>query len=172
MSLALRATHLHPAEQDNADLFAQQAGSNQNSDISTVLDKLRARLGSNAVQSLDIADSHIPEQAWKMANFGKASDSTAANHYSGVLPATPPINRPASRPLWLLENPAPVQAKDQRLYWRGELELLQGPERIDGNWWQQAICRDYFIARHHEGALYWVYRDRLTDNWFVHGAFG
>ena len=81
-----------------------------------------------------------------------------------------PDHTPA-RPRWLLAEPEPVQIHHQQLYWQGPLELLRGPERIEGNWWQQAICRDYFIARHDSGALYWLYQDRLNKRWFIHGLF-
>lgn len=53
-----------------------------------------------------------------------------------------------------------------------QMQLLTGPERIEGNWWQQSICRDYYVARHRDGMRYWVYQDRITQNWFIHGAFG
>ena len=207
-SLALHADHLRPAEQKNADLFGplpgdrsgDEQGGNDNSrddDMTMVLDKLRTRLGKNSVYGLSLADSHIPEQAWKTISFGSEHNrKSPRNHQhknhqhrshqpkshqskSSLAKSTPSAinklnghDKPTNRPLWLLQNPAPVQVRNQRLFWRGELQLLQGPERIEGNWWQQAICRDYFIARHHNGALHWVYRDRLSTNWFVHGTFG
>jgi len=53
--------------------------------------------------------------------------------------------------------------------------LLRGPERIDVGWW---ICadvyapaqRDYFIARHSNGSLCWVFTDARNE-WFIHGYF-
>lgn len=194
-SLTLRAIDLHPAEQKNTDLFGQLAGNGQDSDhnLAVVLDKLRTRLGSQAVCGLSLADSHIPEQAWQSTDLtttvvsasgvprtagtaGKSQPGDKPGDKPGKLtdPACltyPKSHTPMHRPLWLLETPVPVQVNGQRLYWRGELELLQGPERITGDWWRQSICRDYFVARHHNGALYWIYRDHLAAQWFVHGAF-
>lgn len=180
-SLTLHAEHLHQAEQKNTDLFGSRAGDSQlskhlnshfgdqlsnNNDLTMLLDKLRTRLGENSVYGLELADSHIPEQAWQSLPLNSIKRSktpivnTATDHDSS-----------AKRPLWLWQNPLPVKITNQGLYWRGELELLQGPERIEGNWWQKPVCRDYFVARHQGGALYWLYRDRLAKRWFIHGAF-
>lgn len=194
-SLNLHVAHLHPAEQYNADFFGQQDSNKQNDTMAVVLDKLRVRLGTNAVYGLNLADSHIPEQAWQTADFINTSGKSSAITTGGNKPrhslaadlnsaltglksdSNPNLSlngntAPINRPLWLLQEPEPVQAKGQGLYWHGELELLQGPERIEGNWWQHGICRDYFIARHHNGALHWIYRDRHSARWFVHGLFG
>lgn len=158
--LALHVTHLHPAEHQHSDLFGQQAGAEAPGDITPVLDKLRTRLGPDAIHGLRSANSHIPEQAWQLTDM-TAKPSAVSSGTSNTI----------YRPLWLLQNPEPIRIKHQRLYWRGELELQQGPERIEGNWWQQAVCRDYFVARHRNGAQYWIYHDRLATRWFVHGAF-
>ncbi len=182
-SLSLYAERLHQAEQKNVDLFGPQAdsissnnehinnGHSNNDNLVMILDKLRTRLGEDSVYGLDVADSHIPEQAWQTAPLNSITRSKIpAVSTASALSST--SNKPPTRPLWLLQNPTPVRVSGQRLYWRGELELLQGPERIEGNWWQAAISRDYFVARHHNGALYWLYRDRLDNSWFIHGLFG
>ena len=177
---------------DNAD---------RDDDLLMVLDKLRTRLGENNVHGLSTVDSHIPEQAWtavplnnplnnpldnplnkrdktqKTKNTGSISaKNTSFPEYKPFPknknnPATEEAVKPPTRPRWLLAQPLPVRIHNQQLYWQGPLELLRGPERIEGNWWQQAICRDYFIARHDSGALYWLYQDRLNKRWFIHGLF-
>ena len=53
---------------------------------------------------------------------------------------------------------------------KSELTLLQGPERIQTAWWQQMIVRDYYLARHRNGASCWVFVDS-NGNWFLHGYF-
>ncbi|MBV1930790.1 MAG: DNA polymerase Y family protein [Porticoccaceae bacterium] len=178
-NLSLCAVHLHTAEQKNTDLFGAQAGGEyngnshlvNNNDLTMVLDKLRTRLGEDSVCRLSLADSHIPEQAWQIQAFTSKHGKNLAKPKSSAN-TLDSHDKASNRPLWLFQNPAPVQTKTQSLYWQGSLNLLQGPERIEGNWWQKAICRDYFIASHNNGALYWVYRDRLSGKWFVHGAFG
>ncbi len=176
-SLTLHAEHLHQAEQKNTDLFGSQAADSHfgnhlgdhldnNKNLAMLLDKLRTRLGENSVYGLKLADSHIPEQAWQCLPL-----NSIKNNRTPIVNTTIDHDNASKRPLWLWQDPSPVQIKNQGLYWHGELELLQGPERIEGNWWQKPVCRDYFIARHHDGALYWLYRDRLAKQWFIHGAF-
>ncbi|HSG89299.1 MAG TPA: DNA polymerase Y family protein [Pseudomonadales bacterium] len=45
---------------------------------------------------------------------------------------------PGPRPLWLLERPRPLTARDDRPFLRGPLTLCRGPERIDVGWWEDA----------------------------------
>ena len=193
-SLTLYAEQLMAADQKNTDLFGGLGADNadRHDDLLMVLDKLRTRLGENSVYGLNTVDSHIPEQAWAIAPLDKQNKkqkttSVSAKNKSFSKNKLSPENKLApenkknlaieepghtpARPRWLLAEPEPVQIHHQQLYWQGPLELLRGPERIEGNWWQQAICRDYFIARHDSGALYWLYQDRLNKRWFIHGLF-
>ncbi len=152
-TLRLQVTKLHLAAPQTGELFADTAEPLQidNRAADDLLDRLTTRLGSAAITTLALASSHIPELAWQPAT------QTAAHSEAGNLP---------HRPLWLFPQATVVS---QPLH---DLELLQGPERIEGNWWHQPVCRDYYIARHHSGARYWVYQDRISRSWFIHGAFG
>lgn len=151
-TLRLQVTKLHLAMPQENDLFGNSSDQHLNRPAaSDLLDRLTTRLGSAAVHALAVADSHIPEQAWQRAGQSRLQDDLQTS--------APP------RPLWLLSEPATIQPQQH-------LQLLQGPERIEGNWWQQPVCRDYYIARHRNGMRYWVYQDRTTQHWFVHGAFG
>ena len=49
--------------------------------------------------------------------------------------------------------------------------MLEGPERIEDNWWLDAVSRDYYVARDPLGQQYWVFRDRLQDHWYIQGIF-
>ena len=163
-ALRLQVTHLHQAQPVIGDLFGKHHHDQlfdpaANSDL---IDRLTSRLGPEAVSGVAATDSHIPEQAGLVAPTG-----------SGLLPLTEPDPDPRLlRPLWLLPEPESICCDRGQLEWRGVLDLLQGPERVEGNWWQQPICRDYFIARHPGGAHYWVYQERASRRWFVHGVFG
>lgn len=151
-TLRLQVTRLHLAMPQESDLFGNSSDQHLNQPAaSDLLDRLTTRLGSAAVHALTVADSHIPEQAWQRGGQSRLPDDLQTS--------APP------RPLWLLSEPATIQPQQH-------LQLLQGPERIEGNWWQQPVCRDYYIARHRNGMRYWVYQDRTTQHWFVHGAFG
>ena len=49
--------------------------------------------------------------------------------------------------------------------------LEQGPERIESGWWDgKGVARDYYIARA-QGYRWWVFQERHTKNWYLHGVF-
>ncbi len=87
---------------------------------------------------------------------------------------------PLTRPVWLLPQPLALPEQQSRPLFEGRpLQLLAGPERIEAGWWDGAhAARDYFIAQAHDGALVWVYRQRLPrvepagEGWYLHGRFG
>ncbi|MDE2219968.1 MAG: DNA polymerase Y family protein [Gammaproteobacteria bacterium] len=136
------------------DLFAcatQQAGQLQHS-----LDRLAARLGRDAVRTLDRSADHRPERAWRLC----AARLTAQ---PGALPAPPPVAQAPDRPCWLLPEPRRIDMPR---------ELLAGPERIESGWWDGAdIARDYYLARGEHGAQLWVYNDLRSGAWCLHGLW-
>lgn len=119
------------------------------------LERLRARLGEDAVRGLRLLPDHRPEAAWCFCSPGEAS----------------PSPRMRSRPLWLLDPPQPLEVREGRLRLRGPLELMERGERIESGWWDgQPMGRDYFVARNPLGARYWVFREvEGKRRWFVHG---
>jgi len=152
-------------------------------DASELVDQLRARLGAGACYSLETLDQHTPERAWqRVPARGRRRDS--ANRGATKHPQRTQANAAVAdqaaydqvaydqvesaatrRPLWLFEPPRPV-AVDQ-------LTLLRGPERIHTGWWAEegaGCARDYYVARHHNGADCWVFVDPW-ERWFLHGYF-
>jgi len=119
----------------------------------TLISRLQARLGEQALKQLAPMDDHRPEHAWSASEVrkpGKRQDGASAQ-----LP---------HRPLWLLKGPRPLEQTP--VAWHS------GPERISGGWWDgQRVHRDYYIARLPGGELAWVFRD-VNDGWFIHGWFG
>jgi protein ImuB len=125
-------------------------------DWERLLERLRARLGAEAVRGLAARAEHRPEHA-----------SAAAD--SGARPL--PLEF-GERPLWLLRNPRPLEEIGARPHHEGPLDLLAGPERIESGWWDGGdIARDYFIARTQNEALVWIYRERGGGGWYLHGLF-
>ena len=116
--------------------------------IDGLVDQLNARLGMDACHSIRATDQHCPEQAWvKVEPFAK-------NNFVDKLTAY--------RPIWLFDPPWELA--------REEFAVLSGPERIQTGWWQKAINRDYYVARHNNGAECWTFTD-AQDRWFLHGYF-
>ena len=115
-----------------------------------LVERLQARLGSDAVYGLGIHQDHRPELAWGPVSLGQ-----------GSFPKEESQNGP--RPIWLLNPPRRLR--------EGEFVLLAGPERIESGWWDGADARrDYFIARTGEGSMAWIYRER-EGSWLLHGLF-
>jgi protein ImuB len=170
LTLGLMARRLVPWCTDSHELFQTSfnQGINQGAapaEISELVDQLRARLGNRACHGICVVDQHSPEQAWRMSlpSMGKASGNE------------PPQLK---RPLWLFDPPRAVT--------RSDLTLLRGPERIKTAWWQQGIHRDYYVARHKNGAECWAFlnkqenreenrqedsQEHAQDQWYLHGYF-
>jgi len=153
--LALAARDLSPGEPDSIDLFSPR---NQREPLAALLDRLRSRLGLQAIEKVGCRDEHLPEFA-----VLTDSDHPGDSHTTGP--------HRAQRPFWLLPQPLALDRRGEHLYWNGALELVYGPERIEDNWWRDAVSRDYYIATGDRGQHYWVYRDRRARQWYIHGVF-
>jgi len=119
----------------------------QHESWSALLDKLRTRLGDDAIRYLSLRDDHRPERAWCVST--QASEQPLDAAYP-------------DRPLWLL-TPTLITQPPQ---------LLGTPERIEAGWWQgEDSTRDYYLARSAEGARWWLYRDRFSGGWYLQGLW-
>jgi protein ImuB len=159
-ALALASDELHPAQGTSGDLLSTLVPQPDPAGIQTLCDRLAARLGADAIARLKVQNEHLPERA-SVALPPTASAAGAVT--------SPPL---APRPAWLVQPPAPVSVQDGKPYWDGPLTLLRGPERIETDWWRTPARRDYYLARHGDGRRCWLYRERRTGAWFVHGLFG
>ena len=126
--------------------------------LAGLLDRLRNRLGLQAIENVGCRDEHLPEFALRVGNDPHGDEDSSRAHC-------------AQRPFWLLPQPKALRQHGQQLYWNGALALVYGPECIEDNWWQNAVSRDYYIAADDSGQHYWVFRDRLTGQWYIHGVF-
>jgi len=118
-------------------------------------ERLRARLGENAVHGLCTHEDHRPEQAWRDESMPPAKRSQQAS-----LPVAM-----SARPGWLLPTPIPLRGPAPR--------LVGDAERIESGWWDGSdVRRDYSIAQLHTGQRAWVYRPVGDDgNYWLHGWF-
>lgn len=157
LSLRLYVRHFNQIHAQSLSLF-DEAPKKSSENLSVILDKLRARLGRQSLSRLHSADEHLPEAA----NVLYPSDSPSL--YSDTIEKAP-------RPCWLLTQPLHVRERSGVLFHQGALQILQGPERIETLWWQQAIRRDYFIAQQDSGSLFWLFKDLNDNRWFIHGIF-
>jgi protein ImuB len=150
--------------------------------LSDLLDRLTNRLGTECVHGLVPCASHLPERA------------------VAACPALEGLERPQCwrrgqpRPLRLFDPPQPVEAlallpdhPPQRFCWRRlqhRVVRAEGPERLTGEWWGDAVSpvsgaapeaetRDYFRVEDEDGRRYWLYRQVCdgAGGWFLHGLF-
>ena len=76
--------------------------------------------------------------------------------------------------LWPAGAPIEVQHNNllepQYFEWQGQKYQVQSIAkrwRIDQDWWQQRIWREYFKLTTREGLLVIIYRDLLTGQWYL-----
>jgi len=135
-----------------------------------LIERLRARLGAEAVHGLAVVEDHRPEAAWSV----REPVITTANVQNDL--QSDPKNPPSRdrRPLWLLSQPRQLNERDGLPRRRGALRLLGEAERVETGWWDGGeIARDYYIAVDARGARLWVFRERGPPHrWFLQGVFG
>ncbi len=112
-------------------------------------ERLRARLGDEAVQGLRFHADHRPECAWQAAADNRVC---------------PTLNK-VQRPGWLL--PEPTLLAEQGV------QILMGPERIESGWWDGAdVRRDYYLIQTRAGQQGWAYRHvGQNDGLWLQGWF-
>lgn len=143
-----------------------------------LLDRLRARLGEQAIARLVHVAEHRPECASQMRSVFEATTRSQPQ-----LPCDWQITWQVDdasvwlqRPLWLLERPQSLRVSEGVPYHIGALTLSHGPERISAGWWEHSdSVRDYFVATDIDAARLWVFRTWGRDRqaqWWLHGVFG
>lgn len=163
-----------------------------------LIERLRVRLGHEAVYGLQVLPGHRPERVWrtseptaaqctatptparrsalvcaKRADAPTAADDVkSAEAASSVATAAPwPAFR---RPTWLLRMPQQLQDVDGLPRRRGSLRFFGDVERIETGWWDGGEAeRDYYTVRDIYGVRLWIFRERTEPHrWFLHGVFG
>jgi protein ImuB len=137
-----------------------------------LIERLRARLGHEAVYGLQVLSGHRPEKAWSMSEPRSGTgNERAAPARTLQLRAPWPILR---RPLWLLHAPEQLDEIDGVPRRRGSLRFFGDVERIETGWWDGGdVGRDYYTVFDIYGVQLWIYRERANPHrWFLHGVFG
>ena len=85
------------------------------------------------------------------------------------------------QPAFVLPQPLKLLVRQHRPLYQGELQLLLGPQRVEGGWWDRDeasghtrhAVRDYWVAASAPAGLLWVFQTRLAEEpaWFLHGFF-
>lgn len=153
-ALGLHAEHLPPFVPERRDLF--DPAPRGELDWPTLSERLQARLGAEAIRTLQAWPDHRPERAWRIAEGGTPARGTTVAVAENAAP----------RPLWLLPRPIPLRQAVQRQI--GDIE------RIESGWWDgDDARRDYIVAELDSGQLAWLYREAGGSGpWMLHGWFG
>ncbi|MCW4455390.1 DNA polymerase Y family protein [Flavobacterium sp. MXW15] len=148
-ALCLHADQLPAFVPAHRELFEQRP--QQSMPWEQLRERLRARLGEQAVHGLRTHADHRPEQAWRNeSDAGKRAPIAVAG---------------GARPGWLLPAPVP---------WPGAApRILEGPERIESGWWDGAdLRRDYYRVGTQFGQQAWAWREVGGEGGFMlHGWF-
>ena len=159
IAVRIRTGFLVPLTIQAADLFERVPVGTL---TRALLERLQERLGAAAVYAVRAVAEHRPEKAW-----AKLTGETQARARSGEW------LEPRDRPLWLLQRPVPLDSAVAHDHYQGSIELTSGPERIESGWWdEQDVARDYYTAVSSHGQKLWVFRDRRSRVWHLHGLFG
>ena len=174
--MELLSGSLRPLSAASVDAFA--GGMSAGEAAPHLVERLRARLGETAVYGVIAVPEHRPEAAWQRVQELSFSVSGVRGREAGMRePAVSPpgLQDDVPRPVWLLAVPLPLSSELQPAP-HGGLLLEQGPERIESGWWDgKDVARDYYIVRRvqgaRQGARWWVFQERRTKNWYLHGVF-
>ena len=146
-ALRLQAEELPPFAPARRGLFDPRP--QQAEPWEALRERLRSRLGDEAVHGIALHADHRPERAWQVEH-GKPHVDEPPRH---------------PRPAWLLQRPIPLRPAVRR--------ILAGPERIESGWWDgQDVRRDYYVVETAAGQRAWVFRPAgETGAFMLHGWF-
>jgi protein ImuB len=196
--MELSSGSLRPLSSGSLDVFAGLAGigagigaGRGRDSAPQLVERLRARLGEDAVYGVAAIPEHRPEAAWRrvhellpisaprMDETMRRQETEADAHRApaGRGPGWPEsmADRSAGsgmpRPVWLLDAPLPLPEPDMQHHPSG-LILEEGPERIESGWWDgNGVARDYYVACRSRGVKLWVFQERQSKRWYLHGMF-
>lgn len=162
-----------PTRRTQLELFSKAPPLSER--LSVTLGRLASAFGEGSVFSAELADAHRPEHAWSARPLDpEASPSSSSSSSPSLVDA--------ARPSRLLPHPEAVhlgrsdRERAPELVVRGRrlgVTAMDGPERLAGDWWNAgaAFERDYYLVATEEGSRWWIFLDRATGGWHLHGLF-
>lgn len=159
VGLRLVARDLQPLQPPGRDLFDARTGRAEG--WGQLRERLRVRLGEDAVYGVAPVADPRPEHAWKKV-VGASMDGggrDGGRRAPERLPGWP------ARPGWMLPEPRPLT--------QPVAEIVGGPERLESGWWDGGdLKRDYYVLRLANGQLAWAFSAVGQHGpWMLHGWF-
>jgi protein ImuB len=173
LRMELLSGPLQPLSAASLEVFTG-TGSSGRDTAPQLIERLRARLGEQAVYGICPVSEHRPEAAWQRVDaLHLDSALRTGGRPGGHLEIDRRAQREdARRPVWLLDEPSRLNPSEVRQWREGQAVLEEGPERIESGWWDgKGIARDYYIVRRSGGARLWVFQERQSRRWYLHGVF-
>jgi protein ImuB len=140
--------------------------------LALVLERIAARLGPDRVLRPVITEDHRVE--W-MCHWRPAPNARPRKRLRTV---------DIPQPTFVLPAPLRLATRPERPLYQGLLQLLAGPHRVEGGWWDRTrvdgeettrnVARDYWVALSEHAGVLWVFQTRLANDetaWFLHGTF-
>jgi protein ImuB len=169
-------------EDTQGDLAGKTADAGE--DLVLFADRVRARLGDDAIRRPVMVESHMPERAVALASFAEPPARDAAP-VSKKNPPAAVTYYPPERPVRMFASPEPVEVTAEipegppaNFRWRRahyRVAGAEGPERIAPEWWRQPTngggaapggasaqgggTRDYYRVEDEAGRRFWLYRE-------------
>jgi protein ImuB len=178
------------------ELFADRWSSDPHQ-LALLVNRLSSRLGEERVLRAKLRASPVPERAveWRPVSGLRTKDlkrkdmetrrqGDKEKSWKSNSPCLPLSLSPclSSRPLLLYPEAYPIEvtcvAPDgpPQFVWlenrRERVVHCFGPERIETLWWRgPSVRRDYYRVALESGVHWWIFRQLVDGDWFVHGVF-
>lgn len=171
--LELRADAVEPLEEQSHSLIPDPA--HQSASVRLALERIQARLGEDCIRRPQLCADHRLE--WMQQWSAQEPRRSAKPQPLHGLPL----------PTWVLAPPLQLVERENRPHYQGRLQLLLGPDRVEGGWWDRDadstsngeptrnVQRDYWLALSPHAGLLWIFQARLAGEktaWFLHGHYG
>jgi protein ImuB len=147
--------------------------------LATLTARLGALVGERRCGSPALLDSYRPD-AFEMRRFDPDAPARAVRGFAPAIeaahPGTPILRRfrPPIAVRVTVERGRPVRvAIDRRGMPGGDVEQQAGPWRTSGAWWDPTGAgwdRDEWDVALSDGSLCRLFRDRITERWFLEGV--
>lgn len=177
--LELVAVEVHTLEQTSLSLLPEPRRAGES--LALVIERIAARLGPDRVLRPVVLEDHRLE--W-MCHWQPAPEL-------GPRPRRVARFVDIPQPTFVLPEPLRLGLRGHRPIYQGVLQLLAGPHRVEGGWWDRCsdandasgqstrqVARDYWVALSEHAGVLWVFQTRLAHHetadetaWFLHGTF-
>lgn len=167
--LELQALDVRPLAPPTLSLLPDPAADGES--LTLVLERIAARMGPERVlRPVQVEDHRLEWMVhWQPAPL--------------PLPRQRPAPPTLPQPAFMLPEPLRLATRGPRPLYQGVLQLLLGPDRVEGGWWHRVgegaeahtlnVARDYWVALSAHAGVLWIFQTRLEDDtaWFLHGIF-